>query len=311
MKQLIKNIVLLTTSLLINLFCYAQDGSLIITESTGINSASFITSDNAGNIYVLGSGKNIDFKNATVTSSSGLDDLYIAKMDSKGDWVWANTFGTEFNRYPYKITFGKDGNLYITGMFKQEMSIGSTTLKSTIGAGSSNAGFVAKLNTDGDWLWAVSLQSDNAETVELRSIAADVNGECYVTGHFTSKARLGSTTLTTATTNGSATLVARLSKDGKWIWGVNTISSDSYSGTRPHAISITSNQEVYIFGITVREVIFGKDTLRGSNGRHFIAGIDSSGEWIEAVSTEILGSSGPHDYGDMSIDQNNTIFLYI
>jgi hypothetical protein len=306
MKTIPKTFFALLILMISNLCCFSQDGSLFIVNSLDDNSSNHIAADGEGNVYVLGKGKSIDFMNADVHKTTDADQFYVAKINSQGEWLWANTFRAVFTIYPYKIRIGKDGDLYISGEFKQQMELGSHILRSTIGAGSSQAGFVAKLNKAGDWQWAVSVPSANSHISGVKSVVAAENGDCYITGEYSYQARFGSTTLTTL--GEYAPYVAKLNKQGKWLWAVGAIASKTYGNARPIAMDINSKHEVYIFGITKNEVIFGSDTLNG-NYRHFIAGIDSSGQWIEAITTTNLGNDGPHLYGDLLFDQNDDIFL--
>lgn len=82
-----------------------------------------------------------------------------------------------------------NGNYYISGTFWGTADFGSTTLISNDGY----AIYVAKLDNNFNWLWAVK---NTAGTVEKCSgIATDNSGNAFITGSFYNSISFGTTTL--------------------------------------------------------------------------------------------------------------------
>jgi hypothetical protein len=105
-----------------------------------------ITADTAGNIYstgYYGGVTGMDFGN-THLSTSGGRDVFIAKLDSSGNSVWAvNPLGTN-DEEGKAIAVDHSGNIYVTGYFKSATDTFGTSIISNSG----NADvFIAKIET--------------------------------------------------------------------------------------------------------------------------------------------------------------------
>ncbi|MBK7040800.1 MAG: hypothetical protein IPH46_10095 [Bacteroidetes bacterium] len=108
-----------------------------------------IAHDAIGNVYVTGAFKDsVKFGNTTLTSA-GDHDMFIAKMDSTGQWIWAKNAGGQDFDAATSIAVDYQGNVLICGGFGGSFQMGATTL-TAIGL---NDVFVAKLDSSGNWLW--------------------------------------------------------------------------------------------------------------------------------------------------------------
>ena len=80
------------------------------------------------------------------------------------------------------------GYAWVNGMFKETTTFGSHTLT----ASGQFDSFVAKLDSSGNWLWAV--KAGGTESDEGNGIAVDGVGNAYVTGYFGDTTTFGSQT---------------------------------------------------------------------------------------------------------------------
>ena len=79
--------------------------------------------DNQSNVYIVGSfgGTNIDFDPGTGTaflSSAGGIDIFMAKYDSFGDYLWAKRIGGTSEDIAIRMKIDHSGNIYIAGWFE-------------------------------------------------------------------------------------------------------------------------------------------------------------------------------------------------
>ncbi len=256
-----------------------------------------IAVDASGNSYVMGNffSTTATFGSTTLTSN-GVSDIFVAKLDSSGNWLWAkNAGGTSFD-YGSGIAVDASGNSYVTGYFADSATFGSTTLTSY----EYYDIFVAKLDSSGNWLWAKNAGGTSFDYGS--GIAVDASGNSYVTGYFADSATFGSTSLTS---NGYYDIfIVKLDSDGNWLWAQNAGGTDGDWG---YGIAVDTSGNSYITGYFADSATFGSTTLTNYGDEDiFIAKLDSSGNWLWA--NKAGGTDG--DWGkDIAVDANRNSYV--
>ncbi len=181
---------------------YDSIGTVIWAKSAGGNSydhGNGIAVDGSGNSYVTGSfqSTSITFGGTTLINDSiggGTYDMYVAKYDASGNFVWANSAGGSNVDHGYGIAVDGSGNSYVVGYFHSlSITFGNTVLTKT---GAYNM-FIVKYDASGNVVWAKSV-GGNAPNC-ANGIALDGSGNSYITGYFgPSSLTFGTTTLTFA-----------------------------------------------------------------------------------------------------------------
>ncbi|MBP7333457.1 MAG: SBBP repeat-containing protein [Candidatus Cloacimonas sp.] len=234
-----------------------------------------IAVDANGNSYVNGQFKSSSCSFGTITltnSGSGYNDIFVAKLDSNGNWFWAKKAGGTSNDGGNSIAVDANGNSYVTGCFYSSATFGTTTLNSS----GENDIFIAKLDSNGNWLWAK--QAGGTSYDSGCSIAVDANGNSYVTGYFYSSATFGSTTLTSS--GYWDIFVAKLDNNGNWLWAQQAGGTDYDSG---FSVAVDANGNIYVTGSFKESATFGTTTLTSIGYSDiFIAKMDSNGNWLWA-----------------------------
>jgi hypothetical protein len=159
--------------------------------STGGGGGTSVALDSAGNVLVGGSfyGK-VDFDpgpqvftlNSGGTSTSA---GFVWKLDNGGNFVWAKSFLVSRGQGPQVsgITVDTAGNVYATGSFYGTVDFDPGRGKFNLTAPNSDSdGFVVKLNTSGDFVWAQQLGGAYQDTAA--GIALDSTGNVYVVGTY-------------------------------------------------------------------------------------------------------------------------------
>ena len=161
--------------------------------------------------------------------SDGLmwEEIFVARISSKGVWLWAVSAGGIDRDIAYGIDLDEDGGLYITGFFQSNVSFfGTSQLPNddlTVrdwhnGTEPTGDAFVAKLDSDGNWLWARGIHGNQSDWGA--SIKSNQNGGIIVAGSFSSGTLyLGSNTIANNTGYGSADIfVAGYDQNGYEQW---------------------------------------------------------------------------------------------
>ena len=145
-----------------------------------------IAVDALGNVYTAGDfNGTADFDpgaGVNNLASAGDDDVFVSKLDSSGNHVWARRMGGSDGDFPTDIALDSAGNAHITGYFSGtadfDPGVGINSLTS---AGGSDA-FIFNLDASGNHLWARSFGGNDIDAAN--GIALDFAGNIHVAGSF-------------------------------------------------------------------------------------------------------------------------------
>ncbi|MCF8297062.1 MAG: SBBP repeat-containing protein [Saprospiraceae bacterium] len=181
-----------------------------------------ITTDGNGNVYTIGSFQGItDFDPGVGTAnftSLGYDDIFIQKLDSVGNFLWAKQMGGATYDRGISITTDGDGNVYSTGFFQLTVDFdpGANIINLT-SEGVYDA-FIQKLDTAGNLLWVKQMGGTFLDCGT--SIATDAGSNVYTTGYFHESTDFdpgaGITYLTSV--GGSDIFIQKLNSAGNLLW---------------------------------------------------------------------------------------------
>jgi len=247
-----------------------------------------IASDNNGNLYMVGLfDQSLTFGATTFTAS--YQGGYIAKFDSYGNRVWAKH--AESNGNPgfssiNSVVIDHNGNAYVAGSFTGTMTLGTTTITSNGGTDM----FIAKIDTNGNWKWFITLYAGS-----IPFITQGPNNALYVTGTFSGSITTGNTTINS---NNGALFVGKLDTNGVWQWVKQGGHNDS-SNISAYQIATDSTSSLYILGsLKGKTGTFGTVTL--TNAEEFVAKLDSNGSWLWAKEIK--------DTQDIALDASNNVY---
>jgi hypothetical protein len=230
--------------------------------------------DNVGNVFIAGYfGGSIAFGSTNLTSSGGLD-VFVCKMDTNGNWLWAKRGGGEYNEWVSGVSVDSSGNVIVTGAFCATATFNNTSL-TVVGFGDTD-NFIVKLDTGGSWLWVKQTEGPGYWDGCL-DIATDNEGFIYITGGFYDTITFGTITLTSS--GATDVYVAKMDSSGNWLWARR---GGGTEGSQSSAIVIGSNN-IYITGDFNGSASFGSSTVVCiGNADTFVAELDASGNWIWA-----------------------------
>lgn len=143
-----------------------------------------IVPDGSGNTYVVGYfGGTVDFDPGPATvnliSTGGTDDIFIAKYDFNGNYVWAKKFGNAGTDRALSVATDVEANVYVCGSF--EGTVYFDPVVPLVSAGSSDA-FILKLDMNGNYRVAHSFGSTSAD--KATSVTLDWDLHICLTGTF-------------------------------------------------------------------------------------------------------------------------------
>jgi len=254
---------------------------------TGNDNCSDLAFDPQGNLCVTGS-----YISPAAFGSFNLSGgtLFVGKMSKSGNWMWAVS-STGGNVYSYGIKTDAAGNIYIAGQYYGTAQLGNITLPTIVNADV----FVAKLDSNGNWLWAVQGGGPGFDVAYDITLAG---GNIYIGGIYSTSASFGSYSLSQPSAD-AYNYLAKLDSNGNWL------NAAGNNAGYCEVITSDSNANLYVSGKLLREATFGSTTLPASNHNYF-AKLDSNLNWIWAVHA---GGSVSTRARDITLDNDGNIFV--
>jgi hypothetical protein len=261
--------------------------------SSGDDRSNAVITDSNGDVYVAGSfEQSATFGSITLTSAGG-DDIFVAKMNSSGGWLWAKQAGGPNDDHGADLAVDSGGNIFLTGEFQSTAFFGSDSM--TAGPSGNDDFFVAKIDTWGNWQWVEGVDCHNNGRCYGASIAVDSAGYAYVTGSFTRDVDVGTTTLAWAGVEDI--FVAKIDTWGGWQWATMAGGAQGYD--RAYSIAVGPNGNAYLTGEVQFTSTFGNNSITANGGSDvFIAKISQQGDWLWSGSA-----------GGSSISEGNSIVV--
>lgn len=197
--------------------------------SDGYDVANAIVLDPPGNLYITGAfDGSVDFDpgpgvyNLQSAGGAGDNDIFIAKLDTAGNLVWAKGFGAPAGLDMGKgITTDASGNVYATGCFTGTVDFDPGAGTTSFTAVLWDDIFVLKLDASGNLGWARQFGGDGTQEYG-NAIAVDASGNVYTTGRFGNTVDFdpgpGIYNLSIPNNNGSHIFVSKLNAAGNFVW---------------------------------------------------------------------------------------------
>jgi hypothetical protein len=273
--------------------------------STGIDSANAVATDAAGNVLVAGYYRSASLDldpgpNTYILPNAGESDGFAAKYDPAGSLLWGVQIGGTGVCSVGQVAVDGTGNVLIAGFIAGSVEIGAPGLPPvTLTNGGSNEGFLAKLDPDGNALWARTFGAA-ADPRFAYGITADATGNVYAAGG-----------------EGNRLFVAKYSADGVAVWTkvVSEGTGKIYpSGTTSFAfgddIAVDANSNVYVTGTYRGRIDFNSDPKKtnllssagggsGPSQDAFVLKLSATGAYVWAGS---MGGPDDDHGGEVALD---------
>jgi hypothetical protein len=298
---------------------YDQNGNLLWAKDVGAGGSSLansIAKDAAGNLYITGTFTGIvDFdpsvSTANLNSGSAATDVFVARYNSSGNYVWAKSIGVAGSyEAANEIKVDAAGNSVTTGNFYGTIDFdpSASVANITASGGSFRDVFIWKLDANGNFVWAKAVGGaldDSGQSVYL-----DAAGNVFTAGYFSSVTDLNPSATTTTFNSGAGygTFILKLDAGGNYIFA-STFSTSSGNAI-PQAIAIDGGGNICTQGYLSGTADFdpGGGVINYSSlafNDIFVSKLDPSGNYVW---TKLLsGSANEVPYG-MVLDANNNIF---
>ncbi len=231
-----------------------------------------VCTDKAGNIFwtgyyggntasntILYEPNNVESSNVTIRRADAQFASYIVKSSSNGFAQWAASIDTGSNLIVQAngIAIDATSNLYIAGSYTGTPKIynASNVLSSvTLPTASTtiNAAFILKYDSNGQALWAASIDGTGADSAT--SVVVDSSGNPYIAGAYSGSvvirnadgtSNTASLYNTALTSSANAGFTIKFSPTGTALWAAAV---DGSLSDQNRSIDVDSNFHVYVAG---------------------------------------------------------------
>jgi hypothetical protein len=267
------------------------NGNFVWAKSMGGYGATgySIALDLAGNVYVTGGFYGIiDFDPNAGTfnlTSAGQEDIFICKLDSLGNLVWAKQTGNSLYDEARCLALDSVGNVYTLGEFDGTVDFDPNAGVYNLTGVNGRDIFISKLGVSGAFIWAKQIECTG--TAECYSNALDKSGNVYISGRFFGTADFDpGPGVYNITPQGPEIFLCKLDSSGNFVW-VKTMGGGNIFG---NSIAVDVFGMAYITGEYSGTVDFdpnaGVYNLTSSIGSSdiFMTKLDVSGNLLWAVS---------------------------
>ena len=261
-----------------------------------LNHAADVAIDSQASLYITGEFAHSIKFGSTTLKAKRISDLFVAKIDSTGEWLWAKNGNFTLGGAGYRLTLDGKGGVYVLGRYQGTGSFAGKPLKNKPYAYADI--FIGKLDQKGNWLWGRSAGGGRS-ICKGSGIVVNDKGFLYVTGSFSDSVEFGKAKFTAVQTFDA--FIAKLDTNGSWIWAKQA--SLEFFGSP----AVDSQDNVYLSGRFAGKRTFGKDQLDSLGGFDaFIAKMNGKGEWLWAKS---FGSPGDDNVSNVIIGENAELYF--
>ncbi|WP_425391248.1 PKD domain-containing protein [Ekhidna sp.] len=203
--------------------------------------------DSDNNVYItgqfFGSKYFVGVEPPNVADGSG--DTFISKYNSDGTFQWVVQLGGSGNEIGYDLVVNSQNEIVTTGALSSAADFDPGAGDATLTNGGDQDAYVAKYDSDGNYVWAFNLGTMGTTTG--KSVSIDSEDNVIVSGDFqnTIDADPGAGTENLVSEGSYDIFLAKYSTGGSYIWA-NSIGSNSHEYS--YEVEVDNEDYIYLAG---------------------------------------------------------------
>jgi len=285
-----------------------------IGGATYYDEARSVCTDASSNIYVSGIFRGtVDFDPGTEShplTSSGNDDIFLAKYNAMGEFQWAVSFGAASSDKPFGVAVDNLYNVYLSGNFWGTVDFDPGSGNSSITSGSGGNIFILKLNASLGLQWVRNIGATSS--ISNTALTLDYSNNIILAGDFYTKLVFnpgGDSTVLNSTASGSNNAYfCKYDNAGNLLYAKN-FGGNSTSGAQAKSIYCDEADNLLLSGSLSGVVDFdpGIETTQitsAGSGDAFVALYDMDGnfQWVKVFQgtiSEYCNGAQKDSYGNV------------
>jgi hypothetical protein len=152
-----------------------------------------IDTDQNGNIYMSGVNQGaVDFNPdnqavQVINSVNSTMDVYVMKLNSSGQYLWAHSFGANFTDYLNSVAVLNDGRCFIFGEYSGQIDLDpdsvNTMLITSPGSFGNYQNFILGIDANGNYSWGRGVSGYGANLIG-NTLVTDGNNNLFSCGYY-------------------------------------------------------------------------------------------------------------------------------
>mgnify|MGYP000875866955 FL=1 len=291
-----------------------DEGNAVCMDAEG---NSYITGNFSSNPFLLGK---VSLKNSSTNPAAM--DAFVAKLDAKGNVVWAIQSNGAGEERGIDIACDKTGHIVVVGVFRgDKASFGTFELTKPTRFPLST--FILRINALGNIVWAK--RAGGKSQTEVKSVSTGPDGEIYLTGTFSTATNFGGYEYKSKNGNNPTAFVAKYLYNGELKWFEQIYGKGrggQFASVSGEAIFSTEDSRfVYVTGKFRGNVTFGSGNITSSDfgndqegggwNNIYITKYDSDGRgiWTKNVGVKQLNFSTIPEVKDIVVDKQGSSYI--
>lgn len=169
--------------------------------------------DDDNNVILMGTFFGTIIRDQDTLTSNGYRDIFVMKISSEGDLLWARNAGGKYNEggndyFSSDMVLDNLGNIYISTGFEDTLIFNQDTLYSLY-----NNTCLLKFDADGNTIWAKRLKEDTWNYSRYRRITIDKNNQIYLASNFYESLHIDTLSWT-----GRSLFLTKFNESGNLLW---------------------------------------------------------------------------------------------
>lgn len=235
--------------------------------------------------------------------SNGQSDIFVAKINSAGNWQWIKSYGGIYDDLGSQIATDLNNNIYVTGISADTLMFDTCQIN---GVGNFDA-FIAKFNTSGHCMWVKNSLSAGIE--KGTCITVSQSGTIYVGGVYSGDPVIFGDTLNSIGQVDEYDFISKLDTNGNFIWTKQLSCNATNNMSGLSSLCTDGADNVYFTGnfsssCVLDTFIFGITPNAARNS--YVAKLDSSSNVLWAKK-----GSGPLNNWGASIYVDSDKYCYV
>jgi len=293
---------LFLTGIVLGVACRLGAQGFVWTTQIGLSGSPAgdkIAVDSHTNLYVTGRFEGTAHFGSSNLISAGAGDVFLAKYDSGGNFVWAKQAGGTAEDAGSDVAVDANGNVYVVGSFQGTATFDSTSLTSmgSMSIGTVNNLFLAKYSPVGTLIWV--RQAGGPGGGAGLGVAVDTLGNVLSTGYYRNFSGWYSL------------IIDKWNASGTLLWHKEVAGLPNYGfpieGT---SIKADGGENVYVTGEFGTQVTMGTNTLQTESNfgdSAFIAKLDPNGNFLWAE--QEVGSDAFDTATSIALDGSTNVLV--